>query len=52
MGDYIARLERTGMAAHEACRLVFDFLKNFYSEELEEFILEREGECYVGRIQS
>ena len=52
MGDYIARLERTGMSAHEACRLVFDFLKNFTHEELEEFILEREDECYVDRIQS
>ena len=50
MGDYIARLTRTGMAAHEACRLVFDFLKNFSIKELEEFISEREDECYVGRL--
>ena len=47
MNDYVARLIRTGMSAHEALRLVFDFLKNFTVAELEEFIEEQECEAYV-----
>ena len=50
MNEYIERLTRTGMSAHEAYRLVFDFLKNFSLKELEEFIKERECEVYVDRI--
>lgn len=50
MESYIRRLERVGVSAHEAYRIVFDFLKNFGIEELEEYICELEGEAYVGRV--
>lgn len=48
MTDYICRLERIGIAAHEAYRIVFDFLKNFGVVALEDYITEMERDCYVG----
>ena len=48
MENYIRRLERVGVSAHEAYRIVFDFLKNFGIEVLEEYIAELESETYVG----
>ena len=50
MESYIRRLERVGVSAHEAYQIVFDFLKNFGIEELEEYICELESEAYVGRV--
>ena len=50
MESYIRRLERVGVSAHEAYRIVFDFLKVFGYEELEEYITERESETYVGNV--
>lgn len=47
METYVRRLERIGIAAHEAYRTVFDFLKVFGVEELEEYIAELESEAYV-----
>jgi len=48
METYVRRLERIGIAAHEAYRIVFDFLKVFGIEELEDFISTKEREAYVG----
>lgn len=36
--DYTTRLERCGIAAHNAVRICCDFLKEFSGEDLEEFI--------------
>ena len=48
MESYIRRLERVGVSAHEAYMIVFDFLKCFGIEALEEYIAELESETYVG----
>lgn len=37
MESYVRRLERVGVSAHEAYRIVFDFLKVFGIEELEKY---------------
>lgn len=50
MNDYVERLTRVGMSAHEAFRFVFDFWKNFTVAELEEFVTDMERDAYVGRI--
>lgn len=47
MESYVRRLERVGVSAAEAYRIVFDFLKVFGSKELEEYITALEVEAYV-----
>lgn len=48
MYEYIGRLERIGVSAHEAYQIVFDFLKNFGVDALELYITDMERERYVG----
>lgn len=51
MNDYIDRLERCGMARHEAVRLVKAMIKDFGYRELEELTKEMEKDAYVDRVQ-
>lgn len=51
MNDYIDRLERCGMARHEAVRLVKAMIKDYGYRELEELTKEMEKEAYVERVQ-
>lgn len=51
MTEYIVRLERCGIPAHDAIRIWYTMLRDFDLEALEEYIRSLEDECYVGRIQ-
>ena len=46
MNEYVIRLERIGIAAHEAYRIVYDFLKNFGYDALDAYIESLEEEYY------
>ena len=47
MNIYIEKLNRIGVSASEAYRIVFDFLKNYSVAELEEYIESLEADVYV-----
>lgn len=48
MEGYIRRLERIGVSASEAYQIIYDFLKCFGHDALEEYITGLEAEAYVG----
>lgn len=50
METYIRRLERIGISAPRAYQIVWDFLKNFGHDALNEYISDLEREAYVDRI--
>lgn len=51
MNEYIKRLQRCGMAPHEALRLVKAMVKDYGYRELEELTASMEKDAYVERIQ-
>lgn len=52
MNEYIKRLQRTGMAPHEALRLVKAMIKDYGYREMEELTASMEKDAYVDRVQS
>lgn len=48
--SYVMRLIRIGIPIHDAYKIIFDFIKNFGTKGLEEYISDLERNAYVGRI--